>query len=292
MKGISGPGCRRRRQRLGWSVAQCAKRYGARVKTISAYETAKRPPACYARWIMGDDHRRYGRRSKLWTRREYQFVRDNYRRMSVPEMAARLRRSPGMVQNKKDELGLCKPKHKDGGELDQLIRAKHEQWTDGEIAEAFGCAREVVSWRRRKMGLPNIWAKARGKEIRRKALINQRATLGVRDVAEFHQWCRNRYAKAHGWPEGLRPRQVQILNAIWERGPMTKQELCEFLGVRWNGSRRTLRGQKRGETFISGLIKRGLLVDLGRVYRPGGKGFNQHVYSLSMNIQRKEPAAA
>jgi hypothetical protein len=79
---------------------------------------------------------------------------------------------------------------------------------------------------------------------------------------------------------------VQILDALAERGPMTKAQIAEAIGMPWRGrpSRRILKSRDQEGSYLAHLVKRGLVIQLGRVY---GKRYQWHmVYSLSLATQR------
>ena len=100
-------------------------------------------------------------------------------------------------------------------------------------------------------------------------------------------------ARASGWPEDLRPRAVQILNALWDRGPMTRTEIALAIGLRINYGgpheiRKILKSNDAEGSYLAHLLARGLLVDLGRVGTVVGQGRGRsvHVYSLPLTIER------
>ncbi|EJX4245102.1 hypothetical protein E4L41_20985 [Salmonella enterica subsp. enterica serovar Javiana] len=43
---------------------------------------------------------------RLWTRKEYEFLRDNYRKMTVDKMAEHLERTPGAVRTRLNGWGI------------------------------------------------------------------------------------------------------------------------------------------------------------------------------------------
>lgn len=81
------------------------------------------------------------------------------------------------------------------------------------------------------------------------------------------------------------------VRTLWERGPMTRLELAEAIGMAWKGSRKSLAGNGPGGSYLPTLMRRGLVVSLGRIVQTGPKGKrkgrNVHLYSLPLTIQRR-----
>jgi hypothetical protein len=113
---------------------------------------------------------------------------------------------------------------------------------------------------------------------------------GVASLVEI-RW-RNARAKLapHGWPEDLRPREVQILDLLWQRGPQTRRQMCVALGLPWKGSRRSLKAHGGG-SYLGALMRRGLVICLGKCVRTAAavkrRGANVHLYTLALWIERK-----
>lgn len=81
------------------------------------------------------------------------------------------------------------------------------------------------------------------------------------------------FARENGWPEDLRVREVQILNALAAEGPMTAADLHARIGMpapkRYKGRPIYLPGNGKGGTYTANLIERGLIVHLSRRPRAG-----------------------
>ena len=88
--------------------------------------------------------------------------------------------------------------------------------------------------------------------------------LGTRNVSGVFF---RRFAVENGWPEHLRPREVQILNTLATYGPMSGREISERIGmpVRTNshtGSPKICCTSK--SSYLSSLARAGLIVAFRR----------------------------
>lgn len=168
------------------------------------------------------------------------------------------------------------------------LRARNAAgYSDSEIAEELGCERHTVHDWREKLGLAPA-----GNSPRRRARVAAKtrdqlqraglASIGCLRAAAFARW-----AVAQGWPADTPPRCVQILNLIWERGPMTRREVAAALGLPWKGIRKTFAATSLpGGSWFAVLLRRGLLVSFRRVVNNHRKGGNTDIYSLADGVQR------
>lgn len=95
-----------------------------------------------------------------------------------------------------------------------------------------------------------------------------------------------RYAASSGWPEDLAPREVHILEVLSASDPMTRPEIARAIGMPWIGSRRSLKGNTPGGSYLASLMRRGLVASLGRVVRGQGRGHSLHLYTLAIDAER------
>jgi hypothetical protein len=163
-------------------------------------------------------------------------------------------------------------------------------WSDDEIRKGWKCDRHAVRCYRRNMGLPHNRFSAHVRERVAERTRKQAKAAGVRNLAEVRSLAFRKYAKRYGWPEDLRPREVHILNAILKHGPMTRQQMCETIGLRWNGSRRSLRCKYGRGSYVANLLYRGLLVSLGKIVKGRGRGSSRQLYTIPLFTERKVPA--
>jgi hypothetical protein len=201
-------------------------------------------------------------------------------------------------------LGLSKGRHwtkSERNELAVLIRAKHPlQWVDREIAAAWNAkhpdlpvSRELVTEvRRRKCRLPH---NAFSNRSRRKVAAKTKEQLkkaGLKSLAEVRCQAFADFAARQGWPGVSRPRCVQILNLLYEKGPHTRQQIAAALGLSWNPCKHKprgfgLRGNGPGGTYTAELCRLGLVVRLGRKVKTGPrKGSHCQLYAIAPGVVR------
>jgi hypothetical protein len=171
--------------------------------------------------------------------------------------------------------------------LAQIRRLSLQGLTDTEIAPLVGLCRSEVSRQRRRMKLPPSAAGLKRAQLQ--AVRSQCATLGIAAPTELRSRAYRLFAQESGWPEDLRPREVQILNALAARGvPMTRRELSEAIGMRTDREDRPghvalLSGNGPGGTYTASLLRRGLLAVFKRgcVVAGAGSGKSLDLYYLS-----------
>lgn len=177
-------------------------------------------------------------------------------------------------------------------QLKAFIREKHSLgWPDAEIARVFQpkTSREWISEVRRSMGLPcNALSEYRINKIREKTK-EQIEKAGVKSLANIRTLAFREYARRNGWPEDLRPRAVQILNVLYQRGPMTRREIADAIGMPWKGSRKSLVSNDPEGSYLANLAKRGLVIVLHRARKihGQGKGRSLNVYALPLHVERQ-----
>lgn len=210
-----------------------------------------------------------------------------YREQPAREIAQRLHRSISSVYRTARRIGLSVHVPRVGSTRDDVIREKLAAgWSDAEIGELFGLTRKTISGRREKLGLP---ASGNSPHRRRRVAMRTAEQLrkaGLPSIGHLRREAFRKYAVACGWPDDLPPRAVQILNAIWDRGPQTRRELQRCIGMPWLGSRKTLKGSVVGGSYLAFLMRRGYVVTVGRIVRGRGRGRSVQMYTLAENIKR------
>ncbi len=219
---------------------------------------------------------------------DIELVQSLYSTTSAAELAAQIHGTPraaNAIYRLAFALGLCKCPHLPPQVYGSIRRLHADGLPDRVIALKLGMKRDSVKdIRRVRLGLPTI-PDIDGK---RQSVRTQLARLGLRQD-ELRSWGFRRYARRHGWPEDLRPREVQILNVLAARGPMTARELAEAIGMRTDqvnsthGGPRLLGGNGPGGTYTASLMRRGLIVKIGR--KQQGCDY-QVVYSIALTAQR------
>lgn len=224
---------------------------------------------------------------KPWTRGEKAVVRKWYLRIPASDIAERL---PGRTIRSiylcARSLGLRKSALPFDSATVNMIRGLHGQGLlDTDIAArivsepgARPIDRRTVCDIRRRLELP-VNREAR-LERRRQSVRTQFARLGIKIGGELRKLSYCKFARENGWPEDLRPREVQILNVLAEHGPQTRLELALKLGlatgkIAKNGVPRLLHGNGSGGTYTASLAQRGLVFIQKRFTTGGGQGKNR-----------------
>lgn len=188
--------------------------------------------------------------------------------------------------------------------LKKFIRAHHRLgWSDAEIAQAWNESHpdEVLNSRRlceirRKMQLPN---NAHSPHRRAKIAAKTReqlAAAGLRSIGEIRAKAFVEFGARQGWPGIHRPRAVQILNLLYERGPHTRQQICAAIGMPWKGSRKSLCSNDPEGSYLAHLMARGLVVQLPgrqRTQNRGlrkGSGTSVYLYAIAPHVRRHFPS--
>lgn len=237
---------------------------------------------------------------RKYTAKQVALVKRHYRRRPTSELAAEIRCTEQQLRALADRIGASSKRTGHPG-LIALIRKKHALgWSDAEIAAAYNrrhrnrkVAREWVGEiRRDKLKLPS---NANSDHFRRRVAKKTRQQLrraGLKSMAELRVQAFRNFAERCGWPSDLRPRSVQILNVLYERGPQTRRQIAEAIGMPWKGSRHSLSSNDPEGSYLAHLQKRGLVVRLGRIVRQGGQGKNVNLYSIPAHIKRRPPHAS
>lgn len=224
-------------------------------------------------------------RPRRWTVRPWTEDGPRLRRWAaegVPytEIARRLERPVGQVYGYVDRSGLqrrrrCPATPEVLGVLAAVMEAGR---CDRCAADAAGCERHTAARRRSLWGMPpnpgNGCPCVRG---RAREQMRGQLARGEHPRVVGHA----RYAR--GWPEDLRHRAVQILDLLYARGPMTRREIAEALGMPWKGSSKSLVSNDPEGTYLAHLQARGLVVRLGR--RQQGTRY-EHVYATPLWVER------
>lgn len=226
-----------------------------------------------------------------WNPADDDRLRELYPTHTAAQLARQLGQKVKAVQNRAVALGLRKLGDRDG--LLPRVRELHGRGlTDTAIVRELGAAlsyaadprREVTRLRDRLKLPPNADAIL---EAKRRGVKAQALVLGIEPGGALRKLAFRRFAAANGWPEDLPPRCVQILNVLADRGPRTKVQLAEALGLPWRGlkNRDLLVSRSEGGSYVTTLLRRGLVFHLPGTglcpSRGEGKGRKPGHYVLS-----------
>lgn len=234
-----------------------------------------------------------------WTEQEEATLRRLYRKETAAAIGLLVHRSRFQVYNKARWIGLAIPNRITAPDFQAYLLKRHaEGWSDSEIAAARRVDRHAVTGMRRRLGLRDNSRNERWRQKIISGTLRQCRAAGVASLGALRaKVLRERSAKA-GWPADLPWRAGQILTLLWERGPMTRVQLVEAIRPdlagrctrkRMNhalGDNDVAHGRGSANSYLANLLRRGLIVDLGRLVRTGRKGGNLHLYSLPLSLQR------
>lgn len=232
--------------------------------------------------------RRRVRLRRPWSGADKELIRTQYGKIPTDELARRLGRPPVHVWTMARKLGVqAKNLVWTEQALSRMAELNGLGWTDSDIAREFKCDRHAVSARRKAAGLPCHASHAGNASERVRDKIRQ----GVRRVAERtgvspgerRRVAHRRFARENGWPETLRPRQVQILNLLAAAGtPLSREQIATACGMPWKGRTTGMLCNGEGTTYLSDLMRRDLVVTLGRIGKPdtGRRSSGVYLYTL------------
>lgn len=239
---------------------------------------------------------------RVWAPDEVEYVQGNYRAMTAEQMALALRRSVASVRGYLTTSGLVKSPHRiNHASLARFIREKHALgWSDAEISATWSaehpdqpCSRKhLCDIRRDKLGLgDNTFSEHRRRRVAEKTL-EQCRLAGVASLGQLRAKSYEQFAARNGWPGITRPRLVQILNLLYERGPHTRQAIAAAIGMAWTdrshspASRCSLKGNGPGGSYMAELMRLGLVVRIPRAVKGTGRGKSVNLYAIAPHVRR------
>lgn len=242
-----------------------------------------------------------------WTAREKRHAVAMHGKATTVAIAAALDRSLSSTYQIFFKLGLTKPRwsKSERRALKRYIRAQYDrEWSDTEIAVGWSkkhpertVDRGWISEVRREQ----LKLQSRGpysKRYRRRVARTtkeQLRTAGLPSIGHLRKKAFEDFAVRQGWPGVNRPRLVQILNLLYERGPHTREAIAKAIGVRWAGtpngkhpaSRHSMYCNAPGGSATAVLIRIGLVVKLGRNVKTGpGRGQRVCLYAIAPGVKR------
>jgi hypothetical protein len=224
-----------------------------------------------------------------WTDAERETLKALHETTPTREMAHILGRSTQAVGNRMILEGLRKRRIRiPSSALATIRELNHKGWSDSEIAESLGSDRHCVSRRRKDMGLPSNARNQRYRDKIRAGVRRQCEAACVKNMGEYRALMHRVKVLQSGWPRDLRMRSVQILNVLDERGPMTRRQIAEAVGMPWHEESNSLTSNDSEGTYLAHLQARGLVMRLGRIVLGKGRGKSVNLYSLTLNAQRSE----
>lgn len=223
-----------------------------------------------------------------WNAADSRYVETNYGKHTVNEIAKHLGRSASSVYQHAVKVGAAKKYCKDEiAKRDAKIRELHAKgWSAGEMESVVGINSRTINERIHKMGLVPNGRNQRYRNRVAETTKNQCNLAGVKNLGELRSKEMKRVAQRFGWPDNLALRSVQIIETLYQRGPMTRRQIAEAIGLRWNGSRKTF-GNTRvpGHSYLAELQRAGLVVRLESAITHKGKGNHQDLYMVGLGVE-------
>ncbi len=237
---------------------------------------------------------------RKWTPAEDCRLRQQYRTTATAVLAIAMQRTEKSVYQRAFFLGLAVQRHQVTAEEIVVIRRMVKAGScNRHIGRATGHTRSCIRRWRRKLGLPDLTSGGSVdtcqicKAAVRAKTAEQLKKAGLPSLAYLRIQTHRKFARESGWPEDLRFRAVQILNALWEHGPMTRRQIAAAVGMPWKGTRKSLHSNDPEGSYLAHLTRRGMVVVMQRanVVRGQGKGHSTNIYALPvwLSPDRREP---
>lgn len=154
--------------------------------------------------------------------------------------------------------------------IDYLRKYHPLGYTDAEIKQVIDreCGVNIDRHRlgdiRKSLGLPsNVWSARQRERVSRKTR-EQLDKAGLRHLGELKLKSFEAWKRSLGWPESLTMRAVQALELMYQKGPMTRVELCVAMGIDPRRSRTEPKSNAKGGTVMAELMRAGLI---GRIHK-------------------------
>jgi chromosome segregation and condensation protein ScpB len=136
------------------------------------------------------------------------------------------------------------------------LRSLHARgYSDGDLARALGLDRHTARRWRANLGLgPNLRHPRQLAKCRRgyRTVTHRYGKPSLRAVRDEVRRLR---AAGAGWPEAVSPQEVEVLDLLADRGPLTGRQVDRLRGLRPDSSRRVLQP----------LVRRGLVARVDRM---------------------------
>jgi hypothetical protein len=235
-------------------------------------------------------------KDRTWSEADKQFAVEQRGKLKACEIGAQLGRTVRSIYQLWNKLNVCE-RRRDGRPLQLFILEKHPLgWSDAEIAAAWtaanptepACREWVMEVRRDKLKLPsNALSEHRRRKVAAKTR-EQVAAAGVNNLAEVRRLAYDKFASRHGWPADLRPRAVQIMDLLYQKGPHTRRQIADAIGMPWKGTRKSLHSNDPEGSYLAHLMARGLVVVTKRAHKVHGQGTGKScdVYAIAPHVTR------
>lgn len=233
-------------------------------------------------------------KSRRWAPWQIEYAVANKRTSTADDIAAVTGKSRSGVHQLFDRLGMTAKRIRRGPAFYRFIRSKHRLgWSDADIVAAWNrkhpdqqLKRESLRDHRASLGLgSNRFSKHVRRKVARKTQ-EQCRRAGVKNLGQIRALAYRQFAERNGWPADLRPRAVQIMNLLYERGPQTRQAIAAATGMLWKGSRKSLVSNDPEGSYLAHLLAVDLVIQLPRLVKGKGRGKSVHLYAVAPHVRR------
>jgi len=225
---------------------------------------------------------------RRWTDTESEYVIKHYGRKKVDTIASYLSRSVSSVYQHARKIGVCETHDRAAAaRRDCKIKQLHlKGWSSSEIEKAVDIGHRSIRERIHKMGMIPNGRNARYRKRVAKKTKEQCAAAGVKNLAELRSKEMKRVARNLGWPDYLSLRSVQILETLFQLGPMTRKQIAKAIGLKWVGVQHTFKNKRvPGHNYLAELQRAGLVVRLESAITHKGKGNHQDLYMVALEVE-------
>lgn len=232
---------------------------------------------------------------KSWSSADDELLRQRYGTVKCADLAAELGRTTHAVYNRALELGVVTRRRVVSDlQIRQAIGRYYPLgYSDAEIAQCLRketglpADRHRVGRMRRHMQLGNT----RLTEYQRGRVRNKTnevlAAKGWQSLAHVRSARHREFIRGLGWPESLSLRSAMVATLLWQRGPMTRLEICAAMGLQ-NPHRTDPKSNRQGGTAMAELIRAGIVVGLQKAKRGDGRGRAVNVYLIAPGVVPNE----
>lgn len=230
-----------------------------------------------------------------WKPSETKYVQRHYGKKTVKDIAEHLGRSVGSVYQHATKCGAASTYDKtEIAWRDKKIKQLHGKgWSASEMESIVGIGHRTINARITRMGLKPHGRNERYRKRVAKKTREQCNAAGVANLGELRSKEMKRVAQRLGWPDTLALRSVQILETLYQRGPMTRKQIAEAIGIKWVGSRKTFSTKRvPGQSYLAELQRAGLVVRLESAITHKGKGNHQDLYMVALEVEPCQEARA
>lgn len=223
-----------------------------------------------------------------FTPKEDQIIADLWGKSQAQAIADQLGRDRKSVYARAFRLGVVQKR--DPAVMEHrkkmIFKLHSKGYSSQEIADSIGLNGRSVRERLVRMGLVSNGRNERYRKRVAAKTKKQCKEAGVKNLAQLKANEIKKLALSLGWPEHLSIRSIQILEAFYKHGPMTRRTLAEAIGMKWKGSRKTFNTNRvHGHSYLAALVHEGLVVRLKKAITHKGKGNHEDVYMLGLEVE-------